>query len=78
MPKLIISIAFVLGLIGGSFFLFFGFQHNPQGEFFEPMTGKIDFGYSFLIFISWFLIIAASSLTLFFVILRSIKFFKPV
>lgn len=43
------------GLFIASFALYAGFMHNPQGEFYSESTGKIEYGYSFLLFLSWFL-----------------------
>lgn len=45
-----IGIAFAVA----AFALWAGFQHNPQGEFFDPLTGDVDYLYSGLVFGVWF------------------------
>lgn len=45
----------VLGGLFASLLLFIGFDHNPQGEFFDPQSGAVDWGYSALLFAVWFI-----------------------
>jgi hypothetical protein len=45
--------AIIATLVGG-FALYIGFRHNPQMEFFDTETGKVDYGYSLLLFAVWF------------------------
>jgi hypothetical protein len=56
------SVAF--GVLFASLLLFIGFDHNPQGEFFDPQSGEIDWGYSALLFSVWFTVgsLAAAAL----------------
>ena len=56
------SVAF--GVLFSSVLLFVGFDHNPQGEFFDPQSGAIDWGYSALLFAVWFMVgsLAAAAL----------------
>ena len=46
--KLALYFAVVIGLIVGGLSVYIGLQHNTQGE--------MDFSYSVIIFLSWFLI----------------------
>jgi hypothetical protein len=55
--KLIVSISAILGAIVGGFMLYIGFQHNPQMEFFDTATGRIDYSHSLLLFSLWFAVI---------------------
>jgi hypothetical protein len=52
--KSTILIAALISLVIGSLALYIGFQHNPQMEFFDTQTGKIDYFYSFVVFGLWF------------------------
>lgn len=51
-PALLIA-AILAGLFA-SFALWAGFQDNNQGEFFDTVTGVIDWPYSLLLWLSWF------------------------
>ena len=53
--KKVFFVALTLGVITGTLAIYIGFQHNPQGKFYDIETGIIDFGYSFIVFLSWFL-----------------------
>ncbi len=55
-PLLIITLtASIVGTLFGAVMLYVGFQHNPQGEFFDQQSGAVDYWYSFLIFFSNFI-----------------------
>lgn len=47
------------GLAVASVMLWVAFQENPQGEFFDPVSGAVDWRYSFALFGLWFAVIAA-------------------
>lgn len=44
------------GVLVASLMLIIGFDHNPQGEFFDPGSGSINWGYTLLLFSVWFAI----------------------
>jgi hypothetical protein len=44
--------AIVLGLMVGALFLYLGFQHNPQGVFFDQGSGDLNLGPSARLFLS--------------------------
>jgi hypothetical protein len=52
-----VIIAAVIAALVAAFMLYVGFQHNPQMEFFDTQTGKIDYRYSLLTFGLWFAVI---------------------
>lgn len=43
--------ASLLALIAGGIILSVAFEHNPQGEFFDPTTGAIEFGTTIPLFL---------------------------
>ena len=43
--------AALLGAIAGGIILSIAFEHNPQGEFFDPTTGVIGFGATIPLFL---------------------------
>lgn len=53
--KISVLINIVIGFLAACATLYAGFQRNPQGEFFDPGTGKIVYGHSGLLFLSAFL-----------------------
>jgi TRAP-type C4-dicarboxylate transport system permease small subunit len=55
--RIAIIIAAVIAALVAAFMLYVGFQHNPQMEFFDTQTGKIDYRYSFLTFGLWFAVV---------------------
>ncbi len=52
----VLNLSLGLGLVMTTMALYDAFDHNPQGDFFDPATGKVNIPYSLLIFISWFLV----------------------
>jgi hypothetical protein len=54
--------AVVAGLAVASTMLWIAFQENPQGEFFDPATGAVDWPYSMALFGLWFVVVAAPTL----------------
>lgn len=56
-------VAVPLGIIAGVAAVWAGFQHNVQGEFISE-TGRIDYGYTVLVFGSWFVLVALSAAVL--------------
>jgi hypothetical protein len=54
--------AVVAGLAVASAMLWIAFQENPQGEFFDPATGAVDWPYSIALFGLWFVVVAAPTL----------------
>lgn len=54
--------AVVAGLAVASTMLWIAFQENPQGEFFNPTTGAVDWTYSMILFGLWFVVVAAPTL----------------
>lgn len=63
---LLVVVSMAVGALFASFLLFIGFDHNPQGEFFDPQSGVIDWGYSALLFLVWFTIGSLAAVALFF------------
>lgn len=52
---IIAALSVAVGAVFASTFLYIGFQHNPQGEFFDPRTGVVDWRYAALLFSVWFI-----------------------
>jgi hypothetical protein len=52
--KKLLAICATLAAAFASTVMYIAFQHNPQGEFFDPQTGKIDGPYSLLLFAASF------------------------
>jgi hypothetical protein len=50
----IAAVSGAVGILIGAGMLYIGFQVNPQGEFFDPATGDVDFPYAILLFFAWF------------------------
>jgi hypothetical protein len=48
-----------IGVVFGSTILYIAFQHNPQGEFFDPETGVVNWRYAAWLFVAWFVIASA-------------------
>lgn len=51
---LILVVAMLIAAAVASAMLSAGFQHNPQGEFFDMETGRLDWPYAVGIWLSWF------------------------
>lgn len=52
--KVLLLVAGILAVAVGGIMLHIGLQHNPQMEFFDTETGKIDYQYCLLVFGVWF------------------------
>jgi hypothetical protein len=49
MRRSLAIIALIAGLLGsvfGTVVMWIAFQHNNQGEYFDPVTGQVDIAYS--------------------------------
>lgn len=58
MVWIVLGVATLPGLAVASVMLWIAFQENPQGEFFDPATGAVDWPYSLMLFGLWFLVVA--------------------
>lgn len=47
-------VSVLTGVAIASVALLAGFQHNPQGEFYDPETGAVKWAYSAMFFALWF------------------------
>ena len=54
--KIVLLVAGILAVVVGGLMLHVGLQHNPQMEFFDSETGKVDYRYCLLVFGIWFAI----------------------
>ena len=48
--------ALLAGVAAGTALMFAAFDHNPQGEFWDPQTGEIVYGPTLLVFFAWFVV----------------------
>ncbi len=55
---IVLGIAAAAGCAVASVMLWIAFQENTQGEFFDPVTGAVDWLYSLALFGLWFLVVA--------------------
>jgi fructose-specific phosphotransferase system IIC component len=51
--KIATAVAAAPALLVGAVMVFIAFQHNPQGEAFDPQTGAVAYGYVAALFASW-------------------------
>ena len=55
---IVFGVAAAAGLAVANAMLWIAFQENPQGEFFDPATGAVDWPYSLALFGLWLLVVA--------------------
>jgi hypothetical protein len=55
---IVLGVAAAAGCAVASVMLWIAFQENTQGEFFDPVTGAVDWPYSLALFGLWFLVVA--------------------
>jgi hypothetical protein len=53
------SVTLLLGLVAGGLALWAAFAHNPQGQYYDPASGGIQWLDASLVFFSWFALVAA-------------------
>ncbi len=53
-------LSILLGSAVGLLMVWIALQHNPQGEFYHPDTGVLNWGNVPVLFTSWFLVVAVS------------------
>ena len=78
MRKLIVIISIFIGFIAGSIFLYIGFKHNSQGEFFNSVTRDLDGIYCLVIFISWFLVVSLATFILLSMVEKIVSFVRKL